>query len=265
MLDVQKLIGGAVEHVEDATAFHLPSHTTIEIPLITKYMLIELVAVIIICAIFIPLARKIRTGAAPKGRFWNFFEVMLLFIRNDIARPAIGKHADRYLPLLWTMFFFILMCNLLGLVPWLGSPTAALSVTAVLALYSFAAVLYTGIRQFGVAGFLKNLVPHMDLPGPLGYILRPMIFVIELLSLLIKHGILAIRLLANMFAGHLVLAVILGFIAATANTWLWYVVTPSSVLGCLALNMLELFVAFLQTYVFVFLTALFIGQVSHAH
>lgn len=265
MLDVQKLIDGAVEHVKDATALHLPSHTTIEIPLITKYMLIELVAVVIICAIFIPLARKIRTGAAPKGRFWNLFEVILLFVRNNIARPAIGEHADRYLPLLWTMFFFILMCNLLGLVPWLGSPTAALSVTAVLALYSFGAVLYTGIRQFGVAGFLKNLVPHMDLPGPLGYILRPMIFVIELLSLLIKHGILAIRLLANMFAGHLVLAVILGFIAATANTWLWYVVAPSSVLGCLALNMLELFVAFLQTYVFVFLTALFIGQVSHAH
>jgi F-type H+-transporting ATPase subunit a len=92
-----------------------------------------------------------------------------------------------------------------------------------------------------------------------------MIFGIEILGILIKHSILAVRLFANMFAGHVVLAVVLGFITAAASTWLWYGIAPTSVLGAIALNMLELMVALLQAYVFTFLAALFIGMAVHQH
>ncbi len=121
--------------------------------------------------------------------------------------------------------------------------------------------------KFGVGGFFKSIVPHMELPKAVAILLIPMIFVIELAGLLIRHVVLAVRLLANMFAGHLVLAVLLGFIAAAANGVLfaWLGITTVSVLGSAALTLLELFVAFLQAYIFTFLSALFIGMAVHPH
>jgi len=109
--------------------------------------------------VFLPLARRIRTGAAPRGFFWNLFETVLVFVRDEVARPSIGKHdADRFLPFLWNLFFFILFCNLLGILPWAGSPTGALTVTVALALIAFAAVVGTGVVKFGPFGYLKSLV-----------------------------------------------------------------------------------------------------------
>jgi F-type H+-transporting ATPase subunit a len=105
----------------------------------------------------------------------------------------------------------------------------------------------------------------MDLPLPLAIMLLPMIFAIEVLGLFIKHFVLAMRLLANMMGGHVVLAVILAFIAASAQSLWWWGVMPASVLGATALSMLELFVAFLQAYIFTFLSALFIGMAVHPH
>ena len=194
---------------------------------------------------------------------------MLVFIRDEVARPSIGKHdADRFLPFLWNLFFFILFCNLLGILPWAGSPTGALTVTAALAGITLCAVVGTGIQKFGVGGFFKGLVPHMELPKAIAFPLIAMIFVIELAGLLIRHVVLAVRLLANMFAGHLVLAVILGFIAVWAKNpffLAWLGITTASVLGAAALTLLELFVAFLQAYIFTFLSALFIGMAVHPH
>ena len=105
----------------------------------------------------------------------------------------------------------------------------------------------------------------MDLPLVLAIFLKPMILLIELLGLGIKHFVLSVRLFANMFAGHLILAVIIGFIAETAHLAIWYGVMPAAVFGAVALNMLELFVAFLQAYIFAFLSALFIGMAVHQH
>jgi F-type H+-transporting ATPase subunit a len=88
----------------------------------TKFMALELVAAVIMCLLFITLAQKISSGRPPKGRFWHMLEAMLVFIRDDVARPAIGHHdADKFLPFLWTMFFFVLGCNLFGILPWMGS------------------------------------------------------------------------------------------------------------------------------------------------
>jgi F-type H+-transporting ATPase subunit a len=260
------------DHVRDTDFFDFPwgrAHLWNVFGLqLTKFMVLEFVAGLLMVLIFVTLARRLRTGAAPKGLFWNFFEALLLFIRDDVARPSIGKHdADRFLPFLWTIFFFILFCNLLGILPWAGSPTGSLSVTAALALITFATVVGTGVTKFGGVGYLKSLVPHMDLPGAIGVVLVPMIFVIELFGLLIRHTVLAVRLLANMFAGHLVLAVIVSFIVASAQTFILLKlgIGITSILGAAALTLLELFVAFLQAYIFTFLSALFIGMSAHPH
>ena len=270
---------------------------------ISKYMILQLVVAAVMVLIFGWVAARLRAGGAPKGRMLNLFESMLLFVRDQIARPAIddphphdhgddhghghdghGSHephgraqphaaralpvheGDAFVPLLWTLFFFILGCNLLGMVPWAGSPTASFSVTLALAGVTFAAVLVGGMWKFGVLGFFFNQVPSMDLPIFLSP-LKLLIFGIEILGLGIKHLILAVRLLANMVAGHLVLLGIMGMItaAATASTGMWATVASISVVSATLFSLLELFVAFLQAYIFTFLSALFIGASVHHH
>jgi F-type H+-transporting ATPase subunit a len=293
-------IAVAGEHVKDATAFHLPFGIHVDLPLIdlgtirlssdaipfgllgmdsgvleiplriqvTKFMVIELAVAVLMFVVFVPIAWRLRGGGPPRGRLMTFFDAILCYIRDQVAKPAIGEpEASRFLPFLWNLFFFVLFCNLMGLLPWAGSPTGSLSATGVLALLTFGAVVGAGIQEHGFLGYFKGLVPHMDLKGGLGIILKVMLWVIELIGLCIKHAVLAVRLMANMFAGHLVLAVILSFIAAVASMWtiVWFGVTIASVAGQVALMMLELFVAFLQAYIFTFLAALFIGMSVHQH
>jgi F-type H+-transporting ATPase subunit a len=271
---------------------------------ISKYMIIELVVAAIMYFVFTRVASRLRSGDPPQGRMVNLVEAMLLFIRDNIARPAIDDHGhhdddahghgahgdheeshhgdhhaapaaahaavhtgDRFVPLLWTLFFFVLGCNLFGMVPWAGSPTASFSVTLALAAVTFCTVVVAGMLKFGFLGFFGNQVPSMDLPLPLAIVLKPMIFAIEMLGLCIKHLILAVRLLANMVAGHLVLLGIMGLISAAASYSLgmWATVTGISVVSCTLFSVLELFVAFLQAYIFTFLSALFIGASVHQH
>jgi F-type H+-transporting ATPase subunit a len=278
---------------------------------LTKFMILELIAAILIAVIFIPLSRRVGKGELPKGAWSNAFESLLTFIRNEVARPAIGEHeADKFLPYLWTTFLFVLFCNLLGMIPFLGSPTASIYMTGALALCSFIMMHVPAMVKMGPIHYFAALWPHIEIvPNPwgaadghghdrdlgdhshapahaaatpaaspstgqilawvfgsaFGFGLSFMIYVIELIGTVIKAIILAVRLFANMFAGHLVLATILIFIytAATASLALWGTVTVASVLGIVALSLLELFVAFLQAYVFTFLTALFMGMALH--
>ncbi len=265
-------------HVSDGTTYHLPEFFGHLPPLpsidifgyefqITKYMVIELGVAVLMLLLFVPLAWKLRSGKPLKGRYWNLLEVFLLYLRDEVIRPSIGKDAGKFVPFLWTLFFFILFCNLAGLIPWLGgSPTGSLGVTVVMAISTFLVVIGSGMKKFGIIGFWLGQVPKMDLPAALSIMLKPMLFGIEVVGLLIKHSVLAVRLLANMFAGHLVLAVFLAFIAATAKiVVLWLGVTVASVAMSVALDCLELFVAFLQAYIFMFLSALFIGMAQHQH
>ncbi|MGE0605582.1 MAG: F0F1 ATP synthase subunit A [Pirellulales bacterium] len=234
---------------------------------ISKFMVLEVVAAAIIAFIFIRLAGLARSSHLPKGRFWNLFESFLVFIRDQIARPAIGHHdGDKFVPLLWTLFFFVLVCNLLGMVPWAGSATGSWSVTLALAAVTFLTVIVSGILKFGPIGFWLNQVPHMDLPIYM-FPIKIGIFFIEVLGLCIKHAVLSIRLLANMVAGHLVLLAILGLIVESANAsnGIYATVSVISVVGSTLLSILELFVAFLQAYVFTFLSALFISAAVHHH
>ncbi len=258
-------------HVGDGTSFHFfTEEQVIKLPeifgfQITKFMVLEVVASLIILAIFIPLARKIRTGEPIKGRFWNMMEAFLMFFRDNVTRPAIGHGADKYLPIIWTTFFFVLLCNLLGMVPFMGSPTANPSVTVALAGFALACSIIAGSLRFGAVRFWLNQVPDMDVPFGLGYLLKPMLFVIEVFGFLVKHCVLAIRLFANVFAGHLVLAVFMAFVGASAGLLIWYAISVSSLALYICINFLELFVAFLQAYIFTFLMALYIGMATHKH
>jgi F-type H+-transporting ATPase subunit a len=235
---------------------------------ISKFMILTAVAAVAILLIFVKLAKRVKTGDRPRGKFWNLFESMLLFVRDEVARPAIGKHdADKYVPLLWTLFFFVLFCNLLGMVPWAGAPTSAFAVTLSLAAVTLLTGMASGIIKFGPVGYIANQIPHMDLPPILAIVLKPMIWVIEVAGMLIKHGVLGVRLLANMVAGHVVLLGImaLAFSVEGATSGYWGITAPIAIVSSTLFSILELFVAFLQAYVFTFLSALFIGAAVHHH
>jgi F-type H+-transporting ATPase subunit a len=245
-------------------AVHLPF---LDHPLqITKFMVLELIVAALLLLIFVPLARKARGGALPKGPRWNAFESLLTFVRNEIARPNLGEHdADKYVPFLWTLFTFVLFCNLLGMIPFLGSPTASIWATGALAVCAFVMMHGAAIYKVGPVKYVKGLWPHIDVPY-VGWFFSLMIFVIEFIGTFIKAGVLAVRLFANMFAGHMVLAMILLFIVIVGQagfSGLWAGVTFASVVGVAALSLLEIFVAFLQAYIFAFLTALFMGMALH--
>jgi F-type H+-transporting ATPase subunit a len=270
-----------MHEVQDMSSWHLTDTLFggLEVPLgpritilghqvgLTKFMILELVAALLIIAIYVPLARRAASGALPRGSWWNAFESLLTFVRNEIARPTIGGHhpeeADKYVPYLWTIFLFILFCNLFGLIPLLGSPTASIWVTGGLALISFIMMHGAPIAKMGPVHYVKSLWPHIDVPY-VGWLFSGMIMVIELIGTVVKAFVLAVRLFANMFGGHMVLATIIIFVyqvgAAGGFSGVWVGVTLASVVGNTALCLLELLVAFLQAYVFTFLTALFMGM-----
>lgn len=261
---------------------------------LTKFMVLQVVAGLLTLIIFRGLAASIRGGKPAAGAWANFWESIALYLRDNVVRPTLGGHhddhghddhghapeahghapahaahpEDKHLPFVWTCFFYILFCNLLGAVPMLGSPTGSINVTGALAFTAFAGTVVVGMKELGgFVPFLKNLIPPLDVPPFLKVLLVPMMFFIEAMGLFIKHGVLAVRLFANIMGGHTVIGVMLGFIAVgpVVDSWLWYLVAPASILGQIGIGLLELFVAFLQAYVFAFLATIFIAAGSHPH
>jgi F-type H+-transporting ATPase subunit a len=290
---------GTFHHVYDFAEFELPfGLPPIHLPAplgfqITKFMVLQVVAVALTMWIFKGLLRRVEGGQVAAGWWWNFWEMLAVYIRDQVVRPIIGdphahghhddhshaghdhvEHAavptgghpaDKYLPFVWSCFFYILICNLLGAIPLLGSATGSIAVTGALALTAFAATFIYGAQVHGFGGFWLALVPSMDAPGPLKLFLVPMMFVIEVVGLFIKHGVLAVRLFANIMGGHTVLGVILAFIAQASHSKVWMLVTGGSLLGQVGVGLLELLVAFIQAYVFAFLATIFIGMSLHEH
>ena len=201
---------------------------------------------------------KLRPDA-NRGVTSQLFETLTLFIREDVAKPNLGSHGMKYLPLMLTFFFFILFSNLWGMVPILvtGSPTGNINVTASLALIVFLSMIVLGIKEQGLIPFVKNLVPS-GLPGPVVVLLYP----IELIGPLTKAFALCIRLFANMTAGHIVLAAFAS-LAVTEAGQLNYVGVLPAFLMSVAISLLEVFVAFLQAYIFTLLSSVFIGSFVH--
>lgn len=237
---------------------------------ISKFMVIQVIVALLIAWAFITFANKLRKsgGNATKGRLSNMLETFLVFMRDQVARPAIGHDADQYVPLLWSIFFFVLGMNLMGMLPWMGAPTGAFACTGGMALVTLLTGIIMGSKKFGLVGFWTNQVPSMDLPKALDLPIKGLLFLIEVLGLFIKHGVLAIRLLANMFAGHIVLLGIMGIAFSVQGALLgkaWWIAAPISVISATLFSVLELGVAFLQAYIFTFLSALFIGAATHHH
>jgi F-type H+-transporting ATPase subunit a len=238
---------------------------------------VMLIAAAILLIIFLPLAAR-KKSIVPTG-FRNFLEAVMQYIREEVARPALGKDTDKFVPFLWTLFFLILTANLLGMLPINdvaqittqnfhlhigGTATGNIGITAGLALCAFVLIHFSGAVHLGFGPYMKHLLLGH---GP--WWLIPLFLPIEIIGALVKPFALAIRLFANMTGGHIVLAVLMGFavtgiqMAINDASYGMLGVTLVSALGALAFNLLELFVAFLQAYVFTFLTALFLGAAIH--
>lgn len=227
----------------------LPAFSLFGYPVqMTKHMLMLVVAAILVILLIATAYRKKRV--VPHG-LANFFEVIVVFLRDDVVRPNLGKDTDRFLPYFLTLFFFILFGNLLGLVPWGASPTGNINMTAGLASLTLLLMIVMGIVKQGPLGYLKSFVP----PGVPIFIV-PIILPIEIIGLFIKPFALTMRLFANMLGGHAVVAAFLGLIATP-------LIAPLSIAGAVAISLLEIFVAFLQAYIFVILSAVFIGMSMH--
>jgi F-type H+-transporting ATPase subunit a len=226
----------------------------------TKHVVMILIAAILcmgtLMTAAVSQARSAATGKPPKG-FANAIEAMVLYIRNEVILPNVGHHGEAFVPFCLTLFFFILFCNLLGLVPYGATATSNISVTATLAIISFLVIEIAGMRALG-AGYVKTIVywPH-DMPiaikAPITLIMTP----VELIGKFTKPLALAIRLFANMIAGHVVVLALISIIF-TFGSWL---IMPAPVLATTGIMMLEIFVAFLQAFVFCLLVSVFIGQI----
>jgi F-type H+-transporting ATPase subunit a len=217
---------------------------------ITRHVIMMWIAVSLMVVLLTYSSRQ--RGLVPRG-LRNLFEPILLFIHEELAVPNFHEKADNYVPFLWTVFFFILFCNMLGLVPGSATATGNLSVTAGLALVAFCAIHFTGIKENGLLHYLGSIVP----PVPLW--LWPLLLVVELVAIIAKPFALAIRLWANMNGGHIIILALLGFIFVFKNIF----VAGASVAFATAIYMLEIFIALLQAYVFTFLTAVFMGMAAH--
>ncbi|MCA9071368.1 MAG: F0F1 ATP synthase subunit A, partial [Planctomycetaceae bacterium] len=171
---------------------------------ISKFMVLELIVAVLMIVIFNWMKKKLITEHPTKGRFANMVEAIMHYVRDEIARKNIGHDADKFVPLLWTVFFFILGCNLIGIIPWTGTATGVWGTTAALAFAMLLATFFAGFRAFGPKWLWTGFVPHMDLPWWLSP-LKLMIYGLEVIGMFVKHAVLSIRLLANMAAGHLVL------------------------------------------------------------
>jgi F-type H+-transporting ATPase subunit a len=220
---------------------------------ITKHVVFMWLVVILLIIAFKIAANSYKKSRVPHG-FANFIEVLIVFVRDEIAMPTIGKGYEKFLPYLLTVFFFILFSNFVGLVPNGSTVTSNISVTTTLAILSFIVIQAGGIMKNGVLGYFKGLIPS----GVPAWLL-PIMFIVEILGLFTKPFALAIRLFANMTAGHIVIFALIGLIFFMQT----YFVAPVSVAFALFIYLLEILVALIQAYIFTMLTALFIGMAVH--
>ena len=277
-------LGGAImHHLVDAGeielpfgVLHLPTGWTVRLGPLglvdlapTKHVVLVILAALICIAVFLPLAaiaRRREKGRAPGG-FANAMEAMVLYFRDEVVRRNIGHGADAYTPYILTLFFFILAMNLLGLVPWGGSATGNLAVTGALAILTLVLVEVSGMKALGLSGYMKTI---FYVPPGMNPVFSAIMLVImtpvEIMGKLAKPFALAVRLFANMTAGHTLILSLLAIIFVFADLTLgrWGVAVGSVAMSS-GIMVLEVFVAFLQAYIFAMLTAVFVGLIRHAH
>lgn len=230
----------------------------------TKHVVFMAFASLLVAITLITAARSSRRAHATIGRPRGFaagIEAIALYLRNEVIMPNVGHKGQTFVPYLTTLFFFILFCNLFGLIPFGSTATGNISVTATLAIMTFFVVEIAGIRANGLGYFSTMFYWNKELPI---YMRIPMFILmspIEMIGKLTKPFALAIRLFANMTAGHIVVLAIIGLIFAFGSYW----IAAAPVLMATAIMMLEIFVSFLQAFIFTLLASVFIGQIREAH
>ncbi len=233
---------------------------------ITKTVLSLFIGVLLLLVIFISIAGSYtrNPNSAPKG-LQSLLEPLILFVRDDIAIPAIGKAKYmRYMPYLLTIFFFIFFNNLMGLIPFFPGGvnlTGNLAITMVMAVFTFLITSFSGNRAYwvhivntpGVPWWLKIPIPLMP--------------IVEIIGLITKPFVLMVRLFANMTAGHIILLGFMSliFIFGSMSPWIGIAVSPVSLLFGVFMSLLELLVAFIQAYVFALLSAIYFGMAIEEH
>lgn len=249
--------------VEEILKHHLLDHSLFSVFLFGKELSVGIYALFLsgICLalmILIPLIVR-----QQKGRLKTLLDMFVSFVREDIVYPNLGeKEGRRFLPFFCTMFVFLLFANYLGLVPQMHTITANLSITLGMAFVSGFLIIGLSLKENGVGGFLKTFVP-----SGVPFYLVPLIFPLEIASLFIRIFVLAIRLFANMAAGHMVLLGLFAFIFIMGEKSILtgYFTSAPVLVMTLFVTTLELLVAAIQAYVFTLLTAIFTGLQMHAH
>ncbi len=222
---------------------HLP-------PFISLHGLMVLIGAGLVYLLFARIYR--RDEAVPRG-VTNLLESMVLFVRDQIVYANLGEENGRRMaPLLLTQFFFILTLNLMGMLPVFVTATGNINVTAALALVTLGTMIGGGIQANGAVGFFRGFLPH-GVPTPV----LPLLFLVEFLGIFIKAFALCIRLFANMLAGHIVIFSLIGLVVSFG------LIALPAVAAAVAIGLLELFVAFLQAYIFTMLSSIFIGMTLH--
>lgn len=251
-------IADVIMHHVANSQVHLPVwlepylHSTVETLGVSKAVLMMLIASVTLIVLLGIFLRRPRGGQEAPSGVTNALEMLVVFVRDEIAVGNMGeKWGRRFTPFLLTLFFFILTCNLLGMVPGGFTATSNLNVTGALALMSFLTFVVTGMVALGPVGYFKHMVPEGT---PLA--IAPVVILLEIISMLVRPIALMIRLGANMTAGHIVILIILGFIFLFQSV----AVSAVSVPLAAAIMLLELIVAFIQAYVFTLLTALYVGM-----
>ena len=255
---------------------------------ITNHLSMSIFAAVVLVATFWHVANRVKPKGSgldayrTRGRVAQLFETMCTFVRDEVARPNLHGLTDKYIYYIWTIFFFVLFANLLGLIPigyflqlitgdthlshWGGSATGNLSLNIPLAAMSFVAILYIGIKETGLKAFLSHFNP-LGWDDPKMLVIGIPLYVLEWMGLLIKCVVLAMRLFGTMMSGHLVIAAFVGlvFVAREASHGLAYGVGVSVIIGGIVLTLLEVFICCLQAFIFTFLTVLFISMVATHH
>jgi len=273
--DIGKVI---LEHTADSHVIELPfglgewhlpgpwyiPGTSIDVSPTKHVVFMILAAVLVFLTIWYAgrqVEKRHREGKGPRG-FGAAVEAMVLFVRDDVAIASIGHGGEKFVPLIETLFFFILYCNLLGLLPWGATPTGNLAVTGGLALIAFLVIEISGFRALGPKGYLKTIVMvPAGMTGAGAVIMAVIMTPVELIGKIVKPFALCLRLFANMTAGHFVILSLLGLIFLFAS---WFI-AAGTVAFVLFMMCLELLVAFLQAYIFALLTSVFIGLMQHEH
>jgi len=266
-IEVEILGRGFVFHLPQWEPIHLAGLTIDLSP--TKHVFFLFMAALLCLAVFIPIAGAIRkkgTHNAPSG-LANAMEALIVYFRDEVVRRNIGHGADAYTGYILTLFFFILSMNLLGLIPFGATATGNFFVTGALALITLIVVEISGMRALGFSGYMRTIfyVPH-GLHPAMAVIMLIILTPVELMGKLAKPFALMVRLFANMMAGHTLVLSLLGmiFLFATIGP-ARHAIAGASIGMVWAIMLLEVFVAFLQAYIFAMLTSVLIGLIPHAH